>query len=402
MKKFLLLLGACYAASIGVATAQVSEKKYGPGVTDTEIKIGQTMPYSGPASAYGIVGLVEQAYFKSLNAKGGINGRKINLISLDDAYSPPKTVEQTRKLVESDEVLLIYGSVGTLTNTAVHKYLNGKKVPQVLISTGGSKWNDLKNYPWTTAFYPPYEMEARIYAKYVLENKPDAKIAIFSQNDDMGRDYVKGFRAGLGSKANSMIVAEATYETTEPTVDSQIVKLKASGADLLFNVSTPKFGAQAIKRVHELDWKPLTFLASVASSIDGTLRPAGIEASQGLITAQYSKAPSDPLWKDDQAMKDYYAFMKDNGLEGRSTDNNAVGGYVSASLMHKVLEAAGDNLTRENIMSKVKGINEKTLPMLLPGIAVKTTDDDVSGFHGLHLLKFQGESWALFGNVITE
>ncbi|MBN8963429.1 MAG: ABC transporter substrate-binding protein [Rhizobiales bacterium] len=396
------MLGACYVASIGVAVAQMPEKKYGPGVTDTEVKIGQTMPYSGPASAYSILGLVERAYFNNLNAKGGINGRKINLISLDDAYSPPKTVEQTRKLVESDEVLLIYGSIGTPTNTAVHKYLNGKKVPQVLISSGGSKWNDLKNFPWTMAFYPPYEMEARIYAKYVLENKPDAKIAIFSQNDDLGRDYLKGFKAGLGNKAKSMIVAEATYDTTEPTVDSQIIKLKASGADLLFNVSTPKFGAQAIKRVHELGWKPLTILASVASSIDGTLKPAGLEASQGLITAQYSKAPSDPLWKDDQAMKDYFAFMKDNGLEARSTDNNAVGGYISAYLMHKVLEAAGDNLTRENIMSKVKSIDEKTLPMLLPGITAKTTDDDVSVFHGLHLLKFEGESWALFGGVITE
>lgn len=402
MKKFLLMLGACYVANIGVAAAQLPEKKYGPGVTDTEIKIGQTMPYSGPASAYSILGFVEQAYFKNLNDKGGINGRKINLISMDDAYSPPKTVEQTRKLVESDEVLLIYGSIGTPTNTAVHKYLNGKKVPQVLISTGGSKWNDLKNYPWTMAFYPPYEMEARIYAKYVLENKPDAKIAIFSQNDDLGRDYLKGFKAGLGSKAKSMIVAEATYDTTEPTVDSQIIKLKASGADVLFNVSTPKFGAQAIRRVHELGWKPLTILASVASSIDGTLKPAGLEASQGLITAQYSKAPSDPLWKDDQAMKDYFAFMKANGLEARATDNNAVGGYISAYLMHKVLEAAGNNLTRENVMSKVKSIDEKTLPMLLPGIAVKTTSDDVSGFHGLQLLKFQGESWALFGNVITE
>lgn len=402
MRKFLLMLGACYVVNIGVAAAQLPEKKYGPGVTDTEIKIGQTMPYSGPASAYSILGFVEQAYFKNLNDKGGINGRKINLISMDDAYSPPKTVEQTRKLVESDEVLLIYGSIGTPTNTAVHKYLNGKKVPQVLISTGGSKWNDLKNYPWTMAFYPPYEMEARIYAKYVLENKPDAKIAIFSQNDDLGRDYLKGFKAGLGSKAKSMIVAEATYDTTEPTVDSQIIKLKASGADVLFNVSTPKFGAQAIRRVHELGWKPLTILASVASSIDGTLKPAGLEASQGLITAQYSKAPSDPLWKDDQAMKDYFAFMKANGLEARATDNNAVGGYISAYLMHKVLEAAGNNLTRENVMSKVKSIDEKTLPMLLPGIAVKTTGDDVSGFHGLQLLKFQGESWALFGNVITE
>lgn len=402
MKKFLLMLGACYVVNIGVATAQLSDKKYGPGVTDTEIKIGQTMPYSGPASAYSILGIVEQAYFKNLNDKGGINGRKINLISMDDAYSPPKTVEQTRKLVESDEVLLIYGSIGTPTNTAVHKYLNSKKVPQVLISTGGSKWNDLKNYPWTMAFYPPYEMEARIYAKYILENKPDAKIAIISQNDDLGRDYLRGFRAGLGSKAKSMIVAEATYETTDSTVDSQIIKLKASGADLLFNVSTPKFGAQAIRRVHELGWKPLSILASVASSIDGTLKPAGLDASQGLITAQYSKAPSDPLWKDDQAMRDYFAFMKANGLEARATDNNAVGGYISAYLMHKVLEAAGNNLTRENIMSKVKSINEKTLPMLLPGIAVKTTNDDVRGFQGLQLLKFEGESWALFGGVITE
>nr|WP_188608685.1 ABC transporter substrate-binding protein [Chelatococcus reniformis] len=394
-------LGVC-ALACAVGSASAAEKKYGPGVTDTEIKLGQTMPYSGPASAYGVLGTVELAYFKRLNAKGGINGRKVNLISLDDGYSPPKTVEQTRKLVEDEGVLAIYGTIGTPTNSAIHKYLNSKKVPQILISTGADKWNDPKNYPWTMALYPSYTMEGRIYGKYILQTKPNAKIAILSQNDDAGRDYVRGFKEGLGDKAKSMVVAETTYEVTDPTVDSQIIKLKASGADTMFNMSTPKFGAQAIKKVYELGWKPTTLLVSVASSIAGVLEPAGLEASQGVITAVSAKSVGDPLWNDDPVMKEFVSFMKEIGQEGKLTDAGAVTGYISAIMMHKLLEACGDDLTRENLMKKVASIDEPTLPMLLPGIGVKTTPTNFSAFHTLRLQRFEGKGYVLFGDPITD
>ncbi|GGC90004.1 ABC transporter substrate-binding protein [Chelatococcus reniformis] len=394
----MMAFAAATFALVGAATA--ADKQYGPGASDTEIKIGNTMPYSGPASAYSVMGRVETAYFKKLNDRGGINGRKVNLISLDDAFSPPKTVEQTRRLVESEGVLAMYGSIGTATSAAVQKYLNVKKVPQILVSSGGTRWNDLKDYPWSMPFYPSYEMEAAIYGKYILAHKPDAKIAILSQNDDAGRDYVRGFKKGLGDKAASMVVAEVTYDLTDATIDSQIIKLKASGADTLFTMATPKFGAMAIRKVHELDWKPLNFVVSVASSIGSVLEPAGLDASQGLISAVSDKTPGDPMWKDAPDMKEFLAFMNEIGVE--SSDTLAVRGYVSAIMLHRILERAGDNLTRENIMRVATSIDEESLPMLLPGISVKTTPTDVSGFHSLRLQRFEGKGWVLFGDVITD
>ncbi|GGC85281.1 ABC transporter substrate-binding protein [Chelatococcus reniformis] len=395
---------AMAALTFGLSTAGgwAAEKAYGPGVSDTEIKLGQTMPYSGPASAYSLQGITELAYFKRLNERGGINGRKVNLISLDDGYSPPKTVEQTRKLVEDDEVLAIFSSNGTATNTAIHKYLNSKKVPQILLNTGAAKWNDIKSYPWTMAFYPPYAMEGRALAKHALATKPDAKIAILSQNDDYGRDYVKGFKEGLGSKAQTQLVAEATYETADATVDSQMLKLKGAGADTFFLAATPKFAAQAIRRAHELGWKPLLLVGSGASSIGAVLEPAGLDASQGLVTAVVMKTPADPLWKDDPAMKDFIRFMEETGLESKISQYGAVVGYTTAMLMHKILERAGDNLTRANLMKMVTSIDEKTFPMMLPGISLKTTPEDANAYHALRLQRFEGKSWVVFGDVITE
>ena len=389
-------------ASVAMASASVAAgKNHGPGVSDTEIRIGQTMPYSGPASAYGVQGMVEVAYFRKLNEKGGINGRKVNLISLDDAYSPPKTVEQTRKLVESENVLAIYGTVGTPTNTSTHKYLNSKKVPQILISTGAAKWNDPKNFPWTTAFFPLYDVEGAIYGRYIIQNIPDAKIAILSQNDDAGRDYVRGFKEGLGDKLKSMVVAEATYEVTDPTVDSQIVKLKNSGADVFFLMATPKFGAQALKKAHEVAWKPKTLLVSVASSIGGVLKPAGLEASQGVITTATFKTALDPAWDNAPDMKEYIAFMKASGLEKYITDRSASLGYVSAALMERILQRCGDNLTRANIMKQVSNLHDSDLPLLLPGVTVKTTPDNLSPFGAMRLQRFEGEGWVLFGDAIS-
>ncbi|MGV2981408.1 ABC transporter substrate-binding protein [Camelimonas sp. ID_303_24] len=392
------LLAAGVASQAGATGA--GEKKYGPGASDTEIIIGQTMPYSGPASAYGVQGMVQQAYFRKVNEKGGINGRKIRLISLDDHYSPPKTVEQTRKLVESEHVLFIYGNVGTPSNTAIHKYLNGKKVPQVLISTGARKWNDLKNFPWTMAFYPSYDMEAHIFANHIMKTKPNAKIGILYQNDDFGRDYLAGFRDGLGDRLKDMVVAEASYEIADATVDSQIVKLKASGADTLFTITTPKFGAQTIRKVYELDWKPMHVIVSVSASIGGVLRHAGLDKSKGLITAIAYKTPHDPLWDKSPDMKEFIAFMEEVGLRERIIEGSAIIGYISAVQLHRMLERAGNNLTRENIMKMATSIDEPSLPMLLPGVAVKTTPDDVNAFRSLRLQTFNGESWALQDDLV--
>ncbi len=383
-------------------TLHAAEKRYGPGVTDTEIKFGQTMPYSGPASAYSIQGVVEQAYFKLLNQRGGIHGRRINLILLDHAYNPPKVVEQTRRLVEDDEVLAIVGTLGTPTNSAIHKYLNAKKVPHILIASGATKWNDPKNFPWTMALYPSYQLEGRVYGKYILNSKPAAKIAIISQNDDFGRDYVKGFKDALGDKAKDLIVAEATYEVTSPTIDSQIVALKASGADTLFTVASPKFGAQAIKKVYELGWKPLNMIVSVASSIGGVIEPIGAEKAQGLITISVAKTPLDPNWNDDPDMKAYFAFMNEAGLKDKIVDFSSVTGYFTAVMLHKLVERCGDDLSRENLMNQARSINEPALPLILPGITVKTTSDDFAPFHALRMQKFEGKSWVLFGDVISD
>src|SRR5438034_1790974 len=344
-----LRLGA-FAAALALLAATSSgalaQKKYDAGASDTEIKIGNIMPYSGPASAYGVIGKTEKAYFKKINAEGGINGRKINFISYDDAYSPPKTVEQARKLVESDEVLLVFNPLGTPPNSAIQKYLNTKKVPQLFVATGATKWNDPKGFPWTMGWQPNYQSETQIYAKYILKQKPDAKVAILYQNDDYGKDYLKGFKDGLGAKAASMIVMEESYEVSEPTIDSHIVKLKSTGADVFVNITTPKFAAQAIKKNAEIGWKPLHFLNNVSSSIGSVMKPAGFENAQGIISSNYLKDTSDPEWKNDAGMKAFDEFLAKYFPEGNRVDNSVIYGYTVAQGIVHVLKACGDDLTR--------------------------------------------------------
>ena len=384
------------AATMHAAYAQ---KKYGPGVTDTEIKIGQTMPYSGPASAYGSQGRATLAYFKMLNAKGGINGRKINLLSLDDAYSPPKTIEQTRRMVEQDEVLAIMNPLGTPTSSATHKYLNQKKVPQLLISSGASKWNDPKNHPWSTPFFPPYIEEGMIYAKHLVQNFPNAKIAVISQNDDAGRDYVKGFKMGLGAKV-SQITKEVTYEVTDPTIDSQIIDLKNTGADTLFTMATPKFGAMVIRKVADLGWKPNFYIVSVSSSQASVLEPAGPQNGVGLITAMALKLVGDPSWDNDPGMKEFLAFMKQWHPEGNLADSSVVLGYVSAQMIELILKNCGDDLTRENVLKQATNIRNQQFSLLLPGVTVTVTPDDYSTFSTFRTARFDGKRWVIFGEPI--
>ena len=389
------------AFSLVSATALLAaDKKYDPGASDTEIKIGQTMPYSGPASAYGTQGRAEAAYWQMVNSQGGINGRKITFLSMDDGYSPPKTVEQTRKLVEQDEILADIGSLGTPTNSAIQKYLNSKKIPHLLISTGASKWNDAKNFPWTTPFYPPYAQEAKIYAKYIVKQIPDAKIGIIYQNDDFGKDYLKGFKEGLGDKA-SLIVKELSYEVTDPTIDSQVVNLKSAGADVLLTITTPKFGAQAIRKVADLGWKPTHFIVSVASSIGGVLEPAGLEASTGLITALATKVVGDPAWDSDQGVQDYLAFMKKWYPEGNPIDGSNQIGYTSAQFTAIILKNCGDVLTRENVLKQATNLSKISLPLLLPGVTVSVTPTDYSTFDTFKLAKFDGKTWKFFGDTLS-
>src|SRR3979490_1899706 len=340
---------ALLAVTCGNAFAQ---KKYDPGASDTEIRIGNIMPYSGPAPAYGVIGKTEEAYFRKINAEGGINGRKINFISYDDAYSPPKTVEQARKLVESDEVLIIFNSLGTPPNSAIQKYMNQKKVPQLFVATGATKWNDPKEFPWTMGWQPNYQSESIIYAKYILKNQPNAKIAILYQNDDYGKDYVKGLKDGLGAKAASMIIIEESFEVTQPTIDSNIVKLKSLNADVFFNVTTPKFAAQAIKKMAEIEWKPLHFLNNVSVSIGSVIKPAGMENAQGIISSAYLKDPTDPQWKDDPGMKAWNEFLDKYFPEANRADASVIYGYTVAQGIVHVLKNCGDNLTRENIMKQ--------------------------------------------------
>jgi len=399
-----LRLGAFSAALAILAatsTGALAQKKYDVGATDTEIKIGNIMPYSGPASAYGVIGKTEDAYFKKINAEGGINGRKINFVTYDDGYSPPKTVEQARKLVESDEVLLVFNSLGTPPNSAIQKYMNSKKVPQLFVATGATKWNDPKEFPWTMGWQPNYQSESRIYAKYILKEKPNAKIAILYQNDDYGKDYVKGLKDGLGAKAASMIVAEDSYETTQPTIDSNIVKLKATNADIFFNVTTPKFAAQAIKKMAEIEWKPLHFLNNVSASIGSVIKPAGFENSQGIISSNYLKDTSDPQWKNDAGMKAFDEFLTKYFPEGNRVDGSVMYGYTVAQGLVHVLKACGDDLTRENVMKQAASIKGLELGGLLPGIKVSTSATDFAPISQLQLMKFKGEKWDLFGEIIS-
>jgi branched-chain amino acid transport system substrate-binding protein len=383
--------------SCNVAMAQ---KTYDTGASDTEIKIGNIMPYSGPASAYGVIGKTEAAYFKMINASGGIRGRKINFISYDDGYSPPKTVEQARKLVESDEVFLIFNSLGTATNAAIQKYMNEKKVPQLFVASGASKWNNPKEFPWTMGWQPSYQDEAHIYAKYIIQHNPDAKVALLYQNDDFGKDYLKGLKDGFGDRA-SMIVAEESYETSEPTIDSHIVKLKAAGADTFISITTPKFAAQAIKKVAEIAWKPLQFVANVSASVGGVMQPAGFENTQGIMSAAYLKDGADPQWNNDPDMQKFFAFLKTYYPEGNRLDGATAFGYAAAQTMVKVLEMCGDDLTRANAMKQAASLRSFTPDTLLPGITINTSATDFAPIKQLQPMRFRGEKWELFGDIMS-
>ena len=399
-----LRLGAFTAALALLAvtsTSSFAQKKYDTGASDTEIKIGNIMPYSGPASAYGVIGKTEEAYFKKINAEGGINGRKINFISYDDAYSPPKTVEQVRKLVENDEVLLVFNPLGTPPNSAIQKYLNSKKVPQLLVATGATKWNDPKEFPWTMGWQPNYQSELQIYAKYILKNHPNAKIAILYQNDDYGKDYVKGLKDGLGAKAASMIIVEESYEVSQPTIDSNIVKLKSLGADVFFNVTTPKFAAQAIKKMSEIGWKPVHFLNNVSASIGSVIKPAGFENSQDIISSNYLKDPTDKQWKKDAGMMAWNEFLDKYYPEANRADASVMYAYTVAQGLVHVLKNCGDNLTRENVMKQAASIKDLELGGLLPGIKVNTSATDFAPLSQLQLMRFKGEGWELFGEVLS-
>ena len=395
---------AAVSAALALCTAMSSpalaQKKYDSGASDTEIKIGNIMPYSGPASAYAAIGKAEEAYFNKINAEGGINGRKIKFISYDDGYSPPKTVEQARKLVESDGVLLIFGSLGTSTNGAIRKYMNEKKVPQLFVASGASKWNDPKQYPWTMGWQPSYASEARIYAKYIMKEKPDAKIGVLYQNDDFGKDYLKGLKDGLGAKA-SMIVLEDSYDTSEPAIDEHVVKLKASGADVFLSITTPKFAAQAIKKAAEINWHPVHIISNVSASVGGVLEPAGLEISQGILSASYTKDGSDPQWNADDGMKKFYNFLAQYDPKANKLDAGVVFGYAAAQTMVKVLQMCGDELTHENVMKQAASLKDFEPDTLLPGIKINTTADNFAPIEQLQMMRFKGRKWELFGDIIS-
>jgi ABC-type branched-subunit amino acid transport system substrate-binding protein len=387
------------ALSVSAANAQ---KKYDPGATDTEIKVGQTMPFSGPASAYSSIGKTQAAYFKMINDQGGINGRKINLIQYDDAYSPPKAVEQIRKLVESDEVLLTFQIIGTPVNAAVQKYLNSKKVPQLFAATGASRFTDPKNFPWTMGFNPNYFVEGRIYGQYILKEHPNAKIGVLYQNDDLGKDYLNGIKAGLGDKAAKMIVTEASYEVSDPTVDSQILKIKDAGVDLFFSASLPKQAAQAIKKIAELGWHPVQIVDINATSVGAVLKPAGLDAAKGLISVNYGKEPLDPTWKDDAGLKKYFDFMAKYYPDGDKDSNFNTYGYSTAQLLVHVLQQCGDDLTRENVMKQATSLKDITSDTALPGIKANTSPTDYRVNKQLQMMKFNGERWELFGPILED
>jgi len=388
------------AVLLCVSQSAFAQKKYDTGASDTEIKIGNIMPYSGPASAYGVIGKTEQAYFDKINAEGGINGRKIKFISYDDSYSPPKAVEQVRKLVESDEVLVVFNPLGTPSNTAIQKYLNGKKVPQLFVATGATKWNDPKNFPWTMGWQPSYQSEARIYAKYILKEKPNAKIGVLYQNDDFGKDYLKGLKDGLGDKA-SMIMAEEGYETSEPSIDSHVVKLKAAGVDVFISITTPKFAAQAIKKLAEIDWHPMHIVSNVSASVGGVLKPAGYENSQGILSAAYAKDGADPQWDNDPGMKKFLDFLAKYYPDGNRLDGSTVYGYGVAQTLVKVLQMCGDDLTRANVMKQAASLKDFEPDTLLPGIKINTSPTDFAPIEQLQMMRFKGEKWDLFGDIMS-
>ena len=381
-----------------LASPAFAQKKYDTGATDKEIKIGHIGPYSGPASAYGTIGKSISAYIEKVNAEGGVGGRKIKLITLDDAYNPSKTVEQARKLVEEDEVLFIFNPLGTPPNSAIHKYMNAKKVPQLFVATGATKWGDPKNFPWTIGWQPTYQAESFIYVQHILETKPNAKIGILYQNDDYGKDYLKGFEDALGDKAKSMIVSKLTYEVTDPTIDSQLLSIKAAGADTFFNITTPKFAAQAIKKMADIGWKPQHYLNSVSSSVSAVMQPAGLENGTGIFTSQYIKDPTDPQWVNDPGMKEWAEWMKKYYPGGNIADAFNVYGYSVAQTVVAMLKQCGDNLTRENVMKQASSL-DMTLPMLLPGVNIKTSADDFYPIEREQLAKFDGKTWVRFGKV---
>lgn len=397
------LAASGFAAALALAVSSgtvLAQKKYDTGATDTEIKIGNIVPYSGPASAYGVVGKAMGAVFARVNDAGGINGRKINFISYDDAYSPPKAVEQARKLVESDEVLLAFGVLGTPSNSAIQKYLNGKKVPQLFLATGATKWNDPKHFPWTMGWLPSYQAEGDIYAKYLLKDHPGKKIAILYQNDDFGKDYLKGIKDGLGAKASDIVIEES-YELSEPTIDSHIVKMKAKNPDVMVYFTTPKFGAQALKKVGELAWKPVQIIANVSASTATVMKPAGFENAQGVISAAYAKDASDPQWKDDAGMKDFDSLLAKYLPDTNRIDSSAMTGYNMALTMVAVLKACGDDLTRANVMKQAASIKDLELAGLLPGIKINTSPTDFAPISQLQLMRFDNGRWQLFGDVIS-
>ncbi len=399
MNSKLAPVAALLAAALA-SPAILAQKKYDPGASETEIRIGNTNPYSGPASAYGTIGKTIAAYFKMVDDQGGINGRKINFISYDDAYSPPKTVEMVRKLVEQDNVLFVFQTLGTPSNTAIHKYMNMKKVPQLHVATGASKWNDPKNFPWTMGWQPNYQTEARIYAKSILQTKPDVKIGVLYQNDDYGKDYLKGLKDGLGDKAAKAIVAEVSYEVSDPTVDSQIVQLQASGANVFFNVGTPKFAAQAIRKAYDIGWKPVQYLNNVSSSIGAVLTPAGLEKSVGIITTAYLKDYSDAQWANDPAVKRWESFMKKYYPTGDLNDSSNMYGYTVARTLEQVLKQCGDNLTRENVMKQAASMKGQYIDTLLPGITITTSDNDYAPIESVQMQRFNGKRWERFGEVM--
>ena len=391
---------AAFVLCTAMSGPALAQKKYDSGASDTEIKIGNIVPYSGPASAYAAIGRAEEAYFNKINAEGGIGGRKIKFISYDDGYSPPKTVEQARKLVESDGVLLIFGSLGTSTNGAIRKYMNEKKVPQLFVASGASKWNDPRQYPWTMGWQPSYASEARIYAKYIMKEKPDGKIGVLYQNDDFGKDYLKGLKDGLGPKA-SMIVLEDGYDTSEPAVDEHVVKLKASGADILISITTPKFAAQAIKKAAEINWHPVHIISNVSASVGGVLEPAGLEISQGILSASYTKDGSDPQWNADAGMKKFYNFLAQYDPKANKLDAGVVFGYAAAQTMVKVLQMCGDDLTRDNVMKQAASLRDFEPDTLLPGIKINTAADNFAPIEQLQMMRFKGRKWELFGDIIS-